>query len=78
MVESLTNGDRAHAISFGRFYLKAFGDKATWDELKEAFKHWNIDRGASFLAQNASDADPIVLQVLTELAKAVASQRKKE
>jgi hypothetical protein len=76
MMESLTNGDRAHAISFGRFYLQAFGEKADWSEIKEAFQHWNIDRGSSFAAQTATDIDPIVLQVATEVVKSVVNKTK--
>ena len=71
MVESLTNGDRAHAISFGRFYLQAFGDKATWPEVQEAFKDWNVERGGSFATQAPSDVDPLILQALVEAAKNV-------
>ena len=76
MVESLTNGDRAHAISFGRFYLQAFGEKAEWAEIKEAFQHWNTDRGSSFSAQTGADVDPVVLQIATEVAKSVVGKIK--
>jgi hypothetical protein len=76
MVESLRNGDRAHAISFGRFYLQAFGSRADWAEIKEAFQHWNIDSGSSFSSQSPSDVDPIVVQAAVEIVKAVASKAK--
>lgn len=68
MVESLRNTDRIHAISYGRFYLQAFGEKAQWIEVKEAFQHWNIDKGSSFMSQEASDIDPQVIQLLKEFA----------
>jgi len=75
MVESLTNGDRAHAITFGRFYLQAFGDKAEWSEVKEAFQNWNTDRGSSFMAQAAADIDPMVLQIASEALKSVGKSK---
>jgi len=68
MVESLRNSDRIHAISFGRFYLKAFGSKADWQEVKEVFQHWNIDKGSDFINQNPKDFDPEVFKLVTELA----------
>lgn len=49
MVEALRNSDRIHAISFGEFYLRAFPDKLEWAQVKDAFQHWNIDKGSSFL-----------------------------
>lgn len=76
MVESLRNGDRIHAISFGEFYLKTFPDKTEWSEIKEAFQHWNIDSGSSFKTQSASDIDPQILQTAIEIAKAVSGKSK--
>lgn len=73
MVESLRSADRIHAISFGEFYLKAYGDEADRKEIKEAFQDWNIDKGSSFIDQNVSDVDPhLVLQLakLLNLIKA--------
>jgi hypothetical protein len=67
MVESLRNEDRIHAISFGQFYLHAFGDKADWAEMKEAFKYWNIDIGSSFLQQSATDIDSPLLQAIARI-----------
>lgn len=73
MVEALRNADRSHAISFGEFYLKAFGDNLDWSEVKDAFQHWNIDKGSSFLTQNTKDFDPKLLETAIELAKAMSS-----
>jgi hypothetical protein len=72
MVESLRNGDRIHAISFGEFYLKTFPDKTEWSEIKEAFQHWNIDSGSSFKTQRASDIDPQISKLAIEVAKTIA------
>jgi hypothetical protein len=76
MVESLRNGDRIHAISFGEFYLKTFPEKTEWSEIKEAFQHWNIDSGSSFKTQSASDIDPQILQVAIEIAKTIVGKVK--
>lgn len=71
MTEALRNADRVHAISFGEFYLNAFQEDAVWGELKEAFQHWNIDRGSSFLTQSARDFDPGVLEKALDVSKLV-------
>jgi hypothetical protein len=75
MVESLRNSDRMHAISFGEFYLNAFGDKAEWTEVKEAFQHWNIDKGSTFIDQEAKDVDPQILQTALDIAKAISGAK---
>jgi hypothetical protein len=77
MVESLRNADRRHAISFGEFYLKAFASQATWIEVKEAFQHWNIDRGSHFLSQETRDFDPRVVESVAELLLAAAKNERK-
>lgn len=69
MVEALRNADRSHAISFGEFYLNAFGEDLEWKEVKEAFQHWNIDRGSSFLTQDSAQFDPKLFETAVELAK---------
>ncbi|CAG9179019.1 toll/interleukin-1 receptor domain-containing protein [Cupriavidus pampae] len=67
--ESLRNADRRHAIEFGKFYLRVFGSEAGWSELKEVFQHWNIDRSSSFAALDASQIDPKVVELATQLLK---------
>lgn len=76
MVESLRNSDRIHAISFGEFYLKAFGDKADWNEIKEAFQHWNIDKGSTFISQSANDFDPEIFKNIIEFTKLITKGNK--
>ena len=73
--ESLKSSDRIHAIRFGEFYLRAFGDKTKWSELKEVFQHWNIDRNSSFSALDASQFDPKIMESLLELAKFFGSKK---
>ncbi|MFJ7484279.1 TIR domain-containing protein [Bacillus thuringiensis] len=76
MVESLRNSDRIHAISFGEFYLKAYGGaKADWNEIKDAFQHWNIDGGSSFNSQSANDFDPEIFKNIIEFTKVITSKK---
>jgi TIR domain len=73
--ESLKSSDRIHAIRFGEFYLGAFGDKTKWEELKEVFQHWNIDRNSSFSFLDVSQFDPKILESLTDLIKAIGGNK---
>jgi nucleotide-binding universal stress UspA family protein len=74
MVEALRNADRRHAISFGEFFLRAYGAHAQWSEVKEAFQNWNIDKGSHFIGQSGSEFDPQVLALAVDLAKAIAGR----
>lgn len=74
MVEALRNADRRHAISFGEFYLRAYGANADWKEVKDAFQHWNIDKESHFLGQNNAEFDPQIFQLAIEIAKAVSGK----
>lgn len=64
MVESIRNSDRIHAISFGEFFLNAYGSVATRDEVREVFGNWDIDNGSSFITQSPKDYDPQILENL--------------
>ncbi|MED3965062.1 toll/interleukin-1 receptor domain-containing protein [Niallia taxi] len=75
MVESLRNSDRIHAISFGKFYLKAYGAEAEPSEIKEAFQHWNIDGGSSFITQSATDFDPEIFKNIIEFTKVITTKK---
>jgi hypothetical protein len=77
MAESLRNADRIHAISFGEFYLNAYGDEAEWKEVKEALQHWNIDKGSSFASQDSKQFDPQLVEALVQLVKAAAAKAEK-
>lgn len=68
--EALKASDRIHAISFGRFYLNAFPDRATWAELKEVFAHWNIDRASTFGSLDVSQIDPQLISMIAHIANA--------
>ena len=67
MVESLRNSDRIHAIRFGEFYLNAYADEASWNEIKEAFQHWNIDSGSAFFDQDPAHFDHELTKVAREM-----------
>lgn len=43
MVEAIRCSDRIHAISFGKFFLDAYGAEASREEVLKAFSSWNID-----------------------------------
>ncbi len=69
MVESIRNSDRRHAISFGKFFLDAFGEEATRDEIINAFSAWNIDGGSSFRSQSTEEFDPKIIELLKFIKK---------
>src|SRR6185503_15952382 len=37
-IESLKCADRLHAISFGKFYLRVYGQSATWPRVEGSFR----------------------------------------
>jgi hypothetical protein len=75
--ESLKSSDRIHAIRFGEFYLRAFGDKTKWEDLKEVFQHWNIDRSSSFSSLNANQFDPKVFEAILGVAKTLKKNKRR-
>jgi hypothetical protein len=77
MGESLKNSDRIHAISFGKFYLRAFGDKANWADIKEVFQHWNIVKESAFSALDPKEWDPNFVGAALDLAKIIAAKEGK-
>lgn len=78
MVEAVRNADRSHAISFGEFYLRAYGQSAQWMEVKEAFQHWNIGESSSFVEQKPEGFDPQVLALAMEMAKLLVAKEEKK
>ncbi|MBR1328961.1 MULTISPECIES: toll/interleukin-1 receptor domain-containing protein [Bradyrhizobium] len=74
--EALKCSDRIHAIAFGKFYLQAYGDKATWVELKEVFQHWNIDRTSTFSSLDTAQIDPQILSLLGDVVKTAIGKAK--
>lgn len=77
MNESLKNSDRLHAISFGKFYLQAYGDVVTPDDVKEVFQHWNIDKDSSFRELGSDNFDPRIFESAIEIARVLTKNEKK-
>jgi hypothetical protein len=75
-IESLKCADRLHAISFGEFYLRAYGDRAEWQDLKEAFANWNIDRSSAFVGTSASDFDPKLVELVAAVVQGLTPGKK--
>lgn len=73
--EALKASDRIHAIMFGRFYLNAFPDRATWNELKEVFANWNIDRASAFASLDVAQIDPQIISMITQVASSLTTKK---
>lgn len=71
MTESLKNADRIHAISFGKFFLQAFGDNVDTKEVKEVFRHWNISNSTSFSGLDPDKFDPKIIEAILSIVKVV-------
>lgn len=70
MVESIRCSDRIHAISFGKFYIDAFDEKVSRDEIINIFTTWNIDNGATtFRNQSVEDYDPKINDLIGIIKK---------
>lgn len=75
MHESLRNSDRIHAISFGEFFIKAFGDKiSSYKEITEIFQNWNIDKSSSFFEMDSKSYDPNFSENLVEVIKVLTEK----
>lgn len=71
MHESLKVGERVHAIKFGEFYLDTYGAEAKWDQVKEAFAHWNISGKSAFSKVDTKDVDFGVAGPIVQAAEKV-------
>jgi hypothetical protein len=78
MNESLKNSDRLHAISFGKFYLQAYGDVAQPEDVKDVFQHWNIDKDSSFSDLKTDNFDPRIFESAIEIAKVISKNDKEK
>ena len=63
MVESIRNADRYHAISFGKFYMQAFENNLSKQEVKEVLGSWNFESETSFSKQDAKEIDPNIMSI---------------
>lgn len=82
MREALKNGDRRHAINFGKFYLESYGAAADWGQIKEAFEHWNIEGANGFGKTDETQIDLTALEkvaiTLEKIGKALPYQAKEK
>jgi len=78
MNESLKNSDRLHAISFGKFYLQAYGDVVEPEDVKDVFQHWNIDKDSSFSDLKTDNFDPRIFESALEIAKVMTKNDKEK
>lgn len=79
MHEALRNADRIHAISFGEFFIKAYGDKiSSYAEINEIFQNWNIDKSSSFKELDANSYDPRFSENLIEIIKTLSEKIKEK
>lgn len=67
MHESLKSCERRHAINFGKFYLQSYGADANWDQVKDAFEHWNITTSSAFSANSVETIDTKHLDSVSKL-----------
>ena len=75
MHEALRNADRIHAISFGEFVIKAYGDKiSSYAEINELFQNWNIDKSSSFQNMETSSYDPKFSENLVDIIKTLSDK----
>lgn len=77
MSESLKSSDRIHAIQFGKFFLRAYGAKASTAEIKEVFQHWNIDRTSTFSLLDPSQIDPQIINMVIQVISALTGKANK-
>ncbi|KZN18551.1 hypothetical protein A1D17_21150 [Pseudomonas fluorescens] len=69
MHESIKNGERKHAINFGKFYLQSYGVDAEWSQVKEAFEHWNINSASAFSGHDPDKFDPKMMDKALQFAE---------
>jgi hypothetical protein len=78
MNESLKNSDRLHAISFGKFYLQAYGDVVSPEDVKDVFQHWNINNDSPFKELTSNSFDPKFLESAINIASVLSKNEKKK
>lgn len=76
MDEALKNADRIHAISFGQFYLQAYGENSEPNDIKEVFQHWNIGGRNAFSALSAESYDPKIIEAIATIVHSSGASKK--
>ena len=69
--ESITLGERIHAISFGKVFIQMFSDDFTKEEMYKVFENWNTSPSKGTESYKAEDYDPNLVKVFTELVKVI-------
>ncbi|BAU29587.1 TIR domain-containing protein [Aneurinibacillus soli] len=59
MREGVRQGDRLHAINYGKFFLSSFQDRLSFEEMKDLFKDWNIDNNKESKGTVVDDMDSV-------------------
>ena len=69
--ESITLGERVHAISFGKVFIQMFSDDFTKEEMYKVFENWNTTPSKGTDVYKSEDYDPNLIKVITELVKVI-------
>ncbi|AVF65947.1 TIR domain-containing protein [Vibrio sp. B513a] len=69
--ESMTLGERIHAISFGKIFIQMFSDEFTKDEMYKVFENWNTSPQNATERYKTDDYDPNLLKVFKELVESI-------
>lgn len=69
--ESITLGERIHAISFGKVFIQMFGNDFTKEEMYKVFENWNTTPTKGIENYKAEDFDPNLIKVLINLVKVI-------
>jgi hypothetical protein len=69
--ESITLGERIHAISFGKVFIQMFSDDFTKEEMYKVFENWNTTPSKGVDGYKSEDYDPNLIKVFTELVKTI-------
>ena len=69
--ESITLGERIHAISFGKVFIQMFSDDFTKEEMYKVFENWNTTPSKGTESYKSEDYDPNLIKAFTELVKVI-------
>jgi hypothetical protein len=69
--ESMTLGERIHAISFGKVFIQMFSDDFTKEEMYKVFENWNVSPTSVTDKYKTEEYDPNLIKVVTDLIKVV-------
>jgi len=77
MHESIKNGERRHAINYGKFYLSVYGAGTDGEKLKDVFAHWNIEGKSAFSEKDEQTPNvSVAVPKISEITEAVNGVQK--